>query len=626
MTRAVQAAVVSFGFAVLLAPLVAAPLQVRDTTGAPLPPAGQGAQLSGRVVDAPSDGRPVRRAIVTLIGTAIPAGRSAVTDEQGRFAFSDVPAGAYTVQASRPAFLKNAFGASRPGRPGTPIALAAGQNVADVTILLPHGSAIEGLLRDHSGDPAPGIRVEAIRILREVQGERAERLGVGFTDDRGVYRIYGLPAGDYVLAATPAVIVGGLGEIGAPTEADVDALLAAALRRGSGAPPPAAPPVLPSKPESATAPPARRGYSMPATYYPGTVSSGEALRLTLRADDDLSGMDFAMKLSSAATLTGTIAAPGQSMPQVMVQIRGWGPELPVFGGAISSGPSVTTSRADGTFRIANVAPGRYRIVARSLNAPGNPTSSISAGGAVPPPGADGSPVLWAEADIQMAGDDLNGVALTLQPAPRVSGRLTFEASSSKPLPASVRLQLEPATPAGEPSNGLTAPLAAPVRADGTFEFPAVIPGAYRLTATGPAGWWGRAADLDSRDLLDDLITVRTNVAGIMLRMSDRIPAITGSLSTPAGRPASGYFVVAFPADRSRWRWPSRAIAFTRPATNGAFALEGLPPGEYRVAVLTDLDAPDLGDATFLETLAGAGVTVVLGEGERKTQDLRIGGT
>lgn len=582
------------------------------------------AQLSGRVVDASSDGKPVRRAIVTLTGSTVPAGRSAVTDDEGRFAFVDLPAGAYSVHASRPAFLKNAFGASRPGRTGTPIALAAGEHARDITVILPRGSAIEGLLRDSAGDPAPGMRVEAIRIQRHAQGERGERAGVAFTDDRGMYRVYGLPAGEYVLAATPSIVVGGLGEIGAPTEAEVDALLAAALRRSS-APAPAAP--APSRPEPPLPAPVRRGISMPATYFPGTVSSGDARRVSLGANDDMTGMDFAMQISSAATVTGTIVAQsGQAMPQVMVQIRAWGPELPVFGGAASGGPSVTTNRADGTFRIANVAPGRYRIIARSLNAPGNPTTGIASGGALPPIGADGGPVLWAEADVQVTGDDVAGVTLTLLPAPRMVGRLQFDAASKPPAPSTVRLQLEPTTPPGEPSNGLTAPITTAVRADGTFEFSAVIPGAYRLTTAAPPGWWARAAERQARDLLDDLVTIRAeSLSGVVVRMTDRPPAIAGTLTTPAGRPASGFFVVAFPADRTLWRSPSRRVASTRPATNGAFMLEGLPPGEYRLAVLTDLDASDLADASFLEALAGAAVPVAVGEGERKIQDLRIGG-
>ena len=610
----------------LNAPAVLARQQARDATGTPAAPAEQTAQISGRVLGAPGEGRPVRRAIVTLNGAAIPAGRSAITDDEGRFAFAGLPAGDYTVKASRPAFLETAFGASRPGRPGTPISLAAGQRATDVTVLLPHGSAIEGRLRDTAGDAAPGMRVEAIRLSRNAQGERGERAGVAFTDDRGIYRLYGLPAGDYVLVATPSVVVGGLGEIGAPGDAEIDAVFAALNRRAGGIAPPVSPAAPAPRPDAPTQPPARRGYSTPATYYPGTVSSGEAVRLTLGAGDERVGVDFAMKLSNAATVSGSIVSiGGQPLPQVMVQIRPFGPELPVFGGSISGGPSVTHNRGDGTFRIANVPPGRYRVVARSLGAPGSPTTSISAGGAVPPPGANGGPVLWAEADIQVTGDDLGGVTLTLQPAPRVAGRIAFPSTAKPPAASGVRVQLEPMSVPGEPSNGLTAPLTAQARADGTFEFSAVIPGAYRMTATGPAGWWPRSAELASRDLLDELVIVRgDSLAGVTLTMSDRRPSVSGTLSTPTGHPASGYFVVAVPADRAAWRWPSRRLVSTRPATNGLFELTDLPPGEYRLAVLTDLDAADLGAPAFLETLAGAAVTVVLGEGERRTQDLRIG--
>jgi hypothetical protein len=190
----------------------------------------------------------------------------------------------------------------------------------------------------------------------------------------------------------------------------------------------------------------------------------------------------------------------------------------------------------------------------------------------------------------------------------------------------VRVQLEPVTVPGEPSNGLTAALVALVKPDGSFEFPAVIPGAYRLTAAGPRGWWARAAAFGSRDLLDDLVVVRTeSMNGVMLAMIDRPASIGGALSTPAGDPAPGYFVVAFPADRKLWIWPSRRIVSARPATNGSFEFQQLPPGDYRLAVVTDLDDADLGDSSFLEMLAAAAVTVSLGENERKIQDLRIGG-
>src|SRR5688572_31278411 len=80
------------GMLCLNAPAVLAWQQTRDVTGAPAQPADQTAQLSGRVLDAPVEGRPVRRAIVTLTGAAIPAGRSAITDDAGRFTFAGVRA------------------------------------------------------------------------------------------------------------------------------------------------------------------------------------------------------------------------------------------------------------------------------------------------------------------------------------------------------------------------------------------------------------------------------------------------------------------------------------------------------------------------------------------------------
>lgn len=623
MRRAVQHAAAIFvaGITSVLAFNDSSTQQGRDVKPAPAPRADSSARLSGRVVDGSTENRTVRRAIVTVTGAPIPEGRSAITDDEGRFSFEGLPPGDYTIKAARPAFLSSAYGATRPGRPGTPVALAAGERVADLTIQLPHGSAIEGVLRDTANDPAPGMRVEAIRMTRTAQGEQGTRVGVAFTDDRGIYRLFGLPAGDYVLVATPSVIVGGLGEIGAPSEAEVDAIFADLQRRQAGADRPGPP----SSPRSdAPSPvPARRGYSTPATYYPGVISSGEAIRLTLGPDEEKIGVDFAMKLSNAATVAGNVLPPpGQTIPQVSVQIRSFGPELPVAGGSLSGGPSVTHNRLDGTFRIANVPPGRYRVVARSIGAPGAPTQTISAGGAVPVPGADGGSVWWAETDIHVAGDDIASVTLALQPAPRVSGRVTLEGATAS---ASVRVQLEPVSLPGEPSNGLTAPLTAQSRADGTFEFSAVIPGAYRLTASGPSGTWARSARVGTTDLLDELVVVRTDiVTGLTILISPRRPAIAGTLSTPAGRPASGYFVVAFPTDRALWRWPSRRIQTTRPATNGGFELMDLPPGEYRIAVLTDLEPSDLGDSAFLDTLAAASATVALGEGERKTQNLRIG--
>jgi hypothetical protein len=64
---------------------------------------------------------------------------------------------------------------------------------------------------------------------------------------------------------------------------------------------------------------------------------------------------------------------------------------------------------------------------------------------------------------------------------------------------------------------------------------------------------------------------------------------------------------------------------TRPATDGAFSVKGLPAGEYLLAALADLEAGEWNDPTLLEQLVRGSVKVTLREGETTTRDIRIGG-
>jgi hypothetical protein len=70
---------------------------------------------------------------------------------------------------------------------------------------------------------------------------------------------------------------------------------------------------------------------------------------------------------------------------------------------------------------------------------------------------------------------------------------------------------------------------------------------------------------------------------------------------------------------------SRRLRSVRPSTDGQFRLDGLPAGEYYLAALTDADSDDWQSPAFLAQATVAAIKVTLGDGERKTQDLRIGG-
>src|SRR5690349_10136629 len=64
------------------------------------------ASISGTVVGE-ATGNPVRRARVMLTGAELRGGRSVVTDDQGRFTFQALPAGRFTMTASKPGFVDN---------------------------------------------------------------------------------------------------------------------------------------------------------------------------------------------------------------------------------------------------------------------------------------------------------------------------------------------------------------------------------------------------------------------------------------------------------------------------------------------------------------------------------------
>ncbi len=248
---------------------------------APTPaPSGQGV-IAGVLVSA-DKGTPVRRANVRLVRVAPGVTRTTVSDAEGRFTFSDLPAGDYTLSASRPGYLDTVHGARQPGATsvGTPLTLAEDQRIEKLTLPLPRGGVISGVIIDEFGDPAFNTPVRALRFSYQ-NGERVlTPAGNAVTDDRGAYRMAGLLPGDYLVSAVPretvAVVAATANEVRQRTAQRIaqaqasgdDRMLATARAEAAriGPPPP---------------PPPATGYV--PVYYPGVAepSSGAAVKLGL---------------------------------------------------------------------------------------------------------------------------------------------------------------------------------------------------------------------------------------------------------------------------------------------------------------------------------------------------------
>ena len=178
--------------------------------------------ISGAVV-LEGTGSGVRRARVTLSGTELRGGRTAITDDQGRFAFTALPAGRFTMTASKAGFVDIAYGAKRSGRPGTPIQLSDGQKIEKAVIALPRGSVVTGVVIDENGEPSPGTRVRVMRYVIRTGERSLSSAGEDTTDDRGMYRVYGLQPGEYMISAVPRNA--SLGDLRQTIQAEVESLM-----------------------------------------------------------------------------------------------------------------------------------------------------------------------------------------------------------------------------------------------------------------------------------------------------------------------------------------------------------------------------------------------------------------
>jgi hypothetical protein len=573
--------------------------QVPARDAAQLPLVGT-AVIAGIVTTAGDRPQPLRRAAVTLGGGA-GGGRLVMTDDTGRFELAQLPSGRYTLRAEKPAYLTMWYGATRPDRSGTSIQLADGQRMADVTLRLVRGATISGVIRDDRGQPAPGIRVQAL-TYRVVNGERRlSSAGLvvnydGGTDDRGAYRIYGLAPGDYAVVALNRAAT----SFRLTTEADIDAAMQAARQPAAGRAGGAAATVTASR-TAATASP---GMSYAPSYFPGTPDVSAATMLSVAAGEDKVQVDFAIGFVPTATVEGTVTSAMGPLPanlDVRLVNTGRAPVLSVdFGSIFPHRPG-----PDGSFRFRGIVPGRYVVAATT--------------------GAGASP-LWATADVAVNGTDISGITLSLQPGMTVSGRINYRATS-KPVPSlpGTRVALGPQLTGSQISVGQ---LQVPAREDGSFSVTGVMPGRYTvrvLPPIGTTGWLVGSAMLKDVDLADHLLEVRPgeNITGIGITLIDQPADLSGVLQDVGGRPASEYYVIVFPADRTMWRQGARRIFQTRPGTDGKFQFRALVGGEYLLAAVTDVETGEWFDPVFLTELARAAVKVTITTGESKVQDIRI---
>lgn len=127
-----------------------------------------------------------------------------------------------------------------------------------------------------------------------------------------------------------------------------------------------------------------------------------------------------------------------------------------------------------------------------------------------------------------------------------------------------------------------------------------------------------------RETIDDPIPVGPgdNMSDVLVTATDRPTSIDGTLVAADGRRTLNSLVVAYPVDQQFWSERSRRVRVSWPDPTNHFSISGLPPGQYLVAVLTDVEPDSWFDPAVLSTLASRSTHVTLVAGERQTMELR----
>jgi hypothetical protein len=279
----------------------------RDSSG----PTPGTASIRGRVVAADT-GTPIRDNTVTLTALQADGTSTTRTDGDGRFQFNQLAGGRYRLQAAVGPTSARYLAEEQI------IELTDKQVIDRIEVRLRRAGSIAGRVHDEYGEPFAFARIRVFRVEGGRQREFSGNVGFGsgaFTDDFGMFRVFALAPGDYVIAADP------WGSTPHPWDAAVTNRIL-------------------------------------VTYYPGTANAGEAAPIKIAVGQEVTGLEFPVVRGGTFRISGTV-----------VDSRG----QPVAGTSVSAmartsdtgftGSGVTTA-ADGTFTARNVVAGDYFLVVK----------------------------------------------------------------------------------------------------------------------------------------------------------------------------------------------------------------------------------------------------------------------
>ncbi|HEU0186200.1 MAG TPA: carboxypeptidase-like regulatory domain-containing protein [Blastocatellia bacterium] len=495
------------------------------------------ATISGRVV---MKGEPARGVMVMLVmqGQPMSNGPRATTDESGKFNFTGVPAGRHSVYAAAPGYVSPDD--TNFGMRGKTLNLAEGEKVENIDLEIKRGGVIAGRITDSQGRPLIEERINLSKVEANNRVGNYFNYNVNYdmyqTDDRGFYRIYGLPEGRYLVSVGYA-----------------------------------------ERPGSVTISSKREYY--PLVFYPNTTVESEAGVIMVSEGSETENIDITVPdPRSTHNVYGRVvdAGAGQPVAGVGVVIGSVAGEGKYIGGYAGSG---FRSGPNGEFSIFGVLPGRYALMVQP--------EDIN--------GYIGDPVIF-----DLSEGDMTGLEIKVRKGASISGVAVVEGTNdpkvlSKLSQVNLFANIRPTS-----SNTPSMPFGSRpfrVSADGGFRIDGLQAGKATIFVSPPPEMRGLALGrlehngAPAPEGID--VDQGEQVTGVRLVLVYGSLMLRGEVKIIGGAfpPGARFFAIARGMDQAMQQNSRSGEVDAR----GQFAIENLVPGEYEIMVrpLPGLDAQQL---------------------------------
>ena len=449
---------------------------------------------------------------------------STKTDGDGRYRFAGVPKGQHVVSPRAAAYVVPTGGVMM--RSGKDVTVGENEQLENIDFDLIRGGVITGKITDHTGRPMIQQRVTLWQrgANNRLQNFFSPNFSMYQTDDRGVYRLYGLPAGQYLVSVGEARNDGAI-SIG------------------------------------------RAGGYLPLTYYPGTPNDAEAKLIEVTEGGEVTDIDIKVAKPEKTyevrgrIIDGTTGAPliGVQFSYGTMMTMGNTPRIGSYG---SSGDRTNTL---GEFLIQGVKPGKYAVFMQP----------------------DANSDYYSEPTvIEMAESDVEGVEVKAYRGASISGLVVIEGTTDPAIlqrVKSVRVSAYNSTQTMQaPSFGQPA-----TNPDGTFTLTGLRPGKTRLSTQPQPPLQLLRIERESVELPREIdLAAGDQVTGIKVVMGYGTGVIRGQLNVVGGTlsPEARFMILPnrVGVSGNTIIGPNGNIFAD---ARGRFVVEGVLPGEYEIQVV-----------------------------------------